>query len=165
MCFILSGNPQCLTYLHRIDTPHVLQVLCNHFYANTACIQGFKPLLREGHDFQLLDDFRDTHCIRISTNTDPEPSTLRSAFGLMGSPEVKPKLLSVISKNLLQLLNKAVTSPEYQSAVVTLQGGDAMQAMELMQQVLLPVSNVQYTTADSDTLLSSYLTIRPSTLR
>ncbi len=82
--------------------------------------------------FQLSDDFRDTHCIRITTDID----TLRSAFGLMKSPESRPKELAAISTKILRLLDRAVTSPDYQTAVFTLQGGDAMQAMELMQKVM-----------------------------
>lgn len=118
----------------RIDTPKAVQAICNVLHGNSPLIQAFKPVLNEGHDFQLLDSFHDTHCLRVSSST--EPDTFRAAFGLIKSPKVKPTVLPSVSTKMLHLLDNVVTSPVYQSAVITLQGGDAMQAMELMQKVI-----------------------------
>ena len=124
-------------FVYRLCLSDFLQGICNLSHGNPDFLQGLKPLLRDGDGFELMDDFVDTHCFRVFTPFDTDIVNVRAAFGLMKNknPKAIARPDAYISKCVFCLLDRATTVPEYQSAVVSLQGGDAMLAMELMQKV------------------------------
>lgn len=80
--------------------------------------------------FSLTDDFDDTHCIRITSNGE---TTFRAAFGLMNRDGSNPS--QRLDFHVLRLIRIAMLEPERRIALVTLRGGDAKRALNLILKV------------------------------
>lgn len=90
----------------------------------------FKAFLPEGDDFSMENDFDQSRVIRVESGGQ---SAFRASFGLIHEKQVDELPPSVDDK-FYHLFTTALFT-EREEAIVTLQGGDARHALDLMKEV------------------------------
>lgn len=108
-----------------------MQLLVNYLSEFPHLISVYQTTLEDS--FQLANDYEETRSFVVFCG---DKQHHRATFGLIKVEDISPMPNRMIDEKILCLLRSALSgSRQHEEAVVTLAGGDARRALELMKQV------------------------------
>ena len=125
-----DSSPLLRNFKCSLSTHHTVQYLTNALSGFPFLMMEFKAFLPKDEDFSLEKDFDQSRVIRIES---ADGTTFRASFGLIHDKETAPRIPSIDDK-FYHLFSTALFT-DREDAILTLQGGDARHALDLMKEV------------------------------